>query len=229
VLGAAVGLNETTTYSTRAPLPSTRARSPSTQQFAPPTEPSVEIQPGDTTRDAILKSNRPSQPVSTSATAVAEDTAHTQIGKEGEPIPTATGHAEAPSLWSRAFKGGELPSERELTKQERKTLEDIDISQTDTSQIASALGTMTKGIVNGKKGKNWKFQFKGEDIVMGDIGMKILHWIDRFKQIGDIIVQYDPVHAALPWAGFRFLLKVGLLLQLKSNNQLMIMPTDLLG
>jgi len=83
---------------------------------------------------------------------------------------------------------------------------------------------MTKGIVNGKKGMNWKFQFKGEEIVMGDIGMKILHWIDRFKQIGDIIVQYDPVHAVLPWAGFRFLLKVGLLLQLKSNNQLTIMP-----
>ena len=83
---------------------------------------------------------------------------------------------------------------------------------------------MTEGIMNGKKGKSWKYQFKGEEIVMGDIGMKILHWIDRFKQIGDIIVQYDPVHAVLPGAGFRFLLKVGLLLQLKSNNQLTIMP-----
>jgi len=218
VLDATVGPNETTTSSTRAPLPSTRARSPSTQQLTPPTEPSVEAQPGNTTRDAILKPN-PSQPVSTSATAAAEDTAHTQIGKEGEPIPIATGHAEAPSLWSRAFKGGELPSAgRELTKQERKTLEDIGISQTDTRHVASALGTMTEGIVNGKKGKDWKFQFNGEEIVMRDIGMKILHWIDRFKQIGDIIVQYDPGHAALPWAGFRFLLKVGLRLQLKPNN-----------
>ena len=153
--------------------------------------------------------------MSTSATAVAEDTAHTQIGKEGEPIPTATSHAEAPSLWSRAFKGGELSSpERELSMQERETLTDIGISQTDTRQIASALGAMTAGIANGNKGKDWKFQFKGEEIVMRDIGMKILHWIDRFKQIGDIIVQYDPGHAALPWAGFRFLLKVGPRLQL---------------
>ncbi|KAI5790570.1 hypothetical protein FPQ18DRAFT_277531, partial [Pyronema domesticum] len=38
--------------------------------------------------------------------------------------------------------------------------------------------------------------------------MKLLGWMDRFKEIGDIIVQFDPVHAALPWAGFRFLLKV---------------------
>jgi len=72
------------------------------------------------------------------------------------------------------------------------------------------LGTMTERIVIGKKGKDWKFQFMGEEIVMRDIGMKILHWIDRFKPIGDIIIQYDPGHAALPWAGFRFLLKVGL-------------------
>lgn len=32
--------------------------------------------------------------------------------------------------------------------------------------------------------------------------------MSKFKEIGDIIVQYDPGHAALPWAGFRFLLMV---------------------
>jgi len=208
VLGGAVGPNVTTT--------STRAPAPSTQQFTPPTEPTVETQPSDTTRDAILKSNPISQPVSTSAE---KGGAHNQIGKEGEPIPTATIHAEDPSLWSRAFKGGELSSpERELSTQERKTLADIGISQTDIRQIAPALGAMTEGIVNRKKGKDWKFQFMGEEIVMRDIGMKILLWIHRFKQIGDTIVQYDPGHAALPWAGFRFLLEVGLRLQLKPNN-----------
>ena len=51
-------------------------------------------------------------------------------------------------------------------------------------------------------------KLRGEEIVLRDVGMKILHWVDMFKQIGDIIVQYDPVHAALPWAGFRFLLQV---------------------
>ena len=143
--------------------------------------------------------------------------AYNQIGKEGEPIPAAT--SQSPSLWDRAFRGGELFSpERELSTQERKTLADIVIGQTDTRQIASALVTMTERIVNEKKGKDWMFQFRGEEIAMRDIGMKILHWIDRFKQIGDIIVQYDPGHAALPWAGFRFLLKVGLRLQLKPNN-----------
>ena len=37
---------------------------------------------------------------------------------------------------------------------------------------------------------------------------KIIRWVDTFKQIGDVAVQYDPAHAALPWAGIRFLLQV---------------------
>lgn len=37
---------------------------------------------------------------------------------------------------------------------------------------------------------------------------KLFAWVSKFKAIGDIVVQYDPGHAALPWAGFRFLLQV---------------------
>ncbi|MCJ1224751.1 hypothetical protein MMC12_001396, partial [Toensbergia leucococca] len=36
----------------------------------------------------------------------------------------------------------------------------------------------------------------------------MIKWIDIFKQVGDSAVQYDPVHAALPWAGVRFLLQI---------------------
>ncbi|KAF8247054.1 hypothetical protein K440DRAFT_661671 [Wilcoxina mikolae CBS 423.85] len=56
--------------------------------------------------------------------------------------------------------------------------------------------------------KRWKFTWKGEAIVLHDTAEKILAWLDKFRQIGDIIIQYDPVHAALPWAGVRFLLDV---------------------
>lgn len=48
----------------------------------------------------------------------------------------------------------------------------------------------------------------GETVVLRDLFSKIVTWIDRFKQVGDIVVQYDPAHAALPWAGVRFLLQV---------------------
>jgi len=126
----------------------------------------------------------------------------------GEPISTATSSTAAASLWSKAFKSNEL------SLHEREILADIGIEPDSCQNVAAALGTMTGGIMNGKERKDWKFEFKGEVIVMRDVGMKILRWVARFKEIGDIIIQYDPGHAALPWAGFRLLLKVELRRQL---------------
>lgn len=37
---------------------------------------------------------------------------------------------------------------------------------------------------------------------------KIVFWLSKFKDVGDIAVNFDPVHASLPWAGIRFLLQV---------------------
>lgn len=35
-------------------------------------------------------------------------------------------------------------------------------------------------------------------------------WVDKFKCIGDIIIRYEPGHAALPWTGVRFLLQLSI-------------------
>ena len=57
--------------------------------------------------------------------------------------------------------------------------------------------------------KRWRYTRKsGETVIFVDLFGKIVKWIDIFKQVGDAAVQYDPVHAALPWAGIRFLLQV---------------------
>lgn len=37
---------------------------------------------------------------------------------------------------------------------------------------------------------------------------KIAVWIQKFVEVGDVAVSYDPGYAALPWAAVRFLLKV---------------------
>jgi hypothetical protein len=37
---------------------------------------------------------------------------------------------------------------------------------------------------------------------------KVILWLDRFKQVGDIAVNADQIHAGLPWAGIRLLLEV---------------------
>jgi hypothetical protein len=48
------------------------------------------------------------------------------------------------------------------------------------------------------------------DIVVRDVLERVVYWIRRFKEVGDQIVQYDPSHAALPWAAFRFLLQAAM-------------------
>jgi hypothetical protein len=56
--------------------------------------------------------------------------------------------------------------------------------------------------------RRWRFCFRGRDIILRDKAAKTLAWLDKFKQIGDVAVNFDPHHAALPWAGVRFLLEV---------------------
>lgn len=48
---------------------------------------------------------------------------------------------------------------------------------------------------------------------LGEISIRqhldnVVSWVQKFIAIGDIIVNYDPGHAALPWAALRFILQV---------------------
>lgn len=63
--------------------------------------------------------------------------------------------------------------------------------------------------------RRWKFELNGRQIVLRDVAEKIIVWVDKFKQVGDIAVNFDPVHASLPWAGIRFFLEVRSMMKLK--------------
>jgi hypothetical protein len=57
--------------------------------------------------------------------------------------------------------------------------------------------------------KAWRLRRKnGATVSVRDVLAKVVKWVNHFKAIGDIAVQYDPGHASLPWAGVRFLLQV---------------------
>jgi hypothetical protein len=56
--------------------------------------------------------------------------------------------------------------------------------------------------------RDWKFDFKGRQIVLRDLAEKIIVCINKFKEIGDVAINFDPVHMSLPWGGIRFLLQV---------------------
>lgn len=49
----------------------------------------------------------------------------------------------------------------------------------------------------------------GKDAVRVQVAIsRIIICLRRFKEVGDIAVSFDPTHAALPWAAFRFVLEV---------------------
>ncbi|KAJ5150758.1 uncharacterized protein N7500_010947 [Penicillium coprophilum] len=48
----------------------------------------------------------------------------------------------------------------------------------------------------------------GKELIIRDLCAKIAACVKKYMQVVDIAVQYDPVHAALPWAGVRFLLQL---------------------
>ncbi|KAG4410527.1 hypothetical protein IFR04_016339, partial [Cadophora malorum] len=59
--------------------------------------------------------------------------------------------------------------------------------------------------------KQWKWKNrKGKFIVIRDVFGKMITWIEKIKGIGDTIMQYDPGHAALPWAAARLLLQASI-------------------
>jgi ankyrin repeat domain-containing protein 50 len=53
-----------------------------------------------------------------------------------------------------------------------------------------------------------KFRFQGKEIILRDIAERIVFWLNKFKEVGDVVVNFDPVHASIPWGGVRFLLQV---------------------
>jgi hypothetical protein len=54
----------------------------------------------------------------------------------------------------------------------------------------------------------WSWDYKGRQIHVADQVDKILRFLDKFKTVGDVVANVDPVHVGLPWAGVRAILEV---------------------
>lgn len=54
----------------------------------------------------------------------------------------------------------------------------------------------------------WKFQWRGEEVVLRDVADKTIVWVNKFKEMGDMIVKCDPVHLMIPWAPIKFVMEV---------------------
>ncbi|KAK1471312.1 hypothetical protein CABS01_16398 [Colletotrichum abscissum] len=78
----------------------------------------------------------------------------------------------------------------------------------DTKQdVLDKLLPTTEKARQGLTDKSWSYRRKnGEKVIVRDVLVKITKWVNHFKGVVDVAVSYDPFHAALPWAGVRFLL-----------------------
>jgi hypothetical protein len=181
--------NPSTAISSSASVltPRHRRTTPSTH-LATTIESSLEAPSRGAIRNESCPSDSASQFGQTPVTAT-EHTAHAQVGKKEEQSHNsmATSIVKAQLLWSKAFVS-------DVLDQERETLKGIGF-QANALESVSEASSLLEELLNDKKQKASKFE-------------KFLNWMDRFKEIGDIVVQFDPVHAALPWAAVRLLLKV---------------------
>lgn len=58
------------------------------------------------------------------------------------------------------------------------------------------------------KVKRWSWNYKGRQIYLFEQADKVVRLLDRFKAVGDIVANVDPIHVGLPWAGVRAILEV---------------------
>ena len=110
---------------------------------------------------------------------------------------------DAGTLWKKAYK--ELPTEY------TQDLECVNNTDSDKPEKLEVLKQLLEHAMEARRGNlasQWKLKWGDNEINVREKAEKLVDWIVKFKEVVDIAVQYDPVHAALPWAGVRFILTV---------------------
>lgn len=93
-----------------------------------------------------------------------------------------------------------------LRQKDKDSLRELKATTTRIEDVAIAVEERKKEC----KDRQWELKRnKGKNaIVLRDVFSKVATWMQKLVEVGDVAVSYDPGHAALPWAGIRFLLKV---------------------
>jgi len=56
--------------------------------------------------------------------------------------------------------------------------------------------------------KRLSWNYKGRQVYLFEQVNKVVQLLDKFKSVGDVVANVDPVHIGLPWAGIRAILEV---------------------
>ena len=102
-------------------------------------------------------------------------------------------------LWSKAYHN--LPDN--LKQHLGNKAGSADKLQTLQNVLQTAIQAKEANMAN-----KWKLKWGDMEIDVQGTADRLVGWITKFQEIGDIMVQFDPRHAVLFWTGFRFILLV---------------------
>lgn len=106
-------------------------------------------------------------------------------------------------LWEEALS--------KLSEVEQQAVQSIQVTSDSSAPLTERvieLVALTREKQRRCEMKAFKFRFRGQEIILRDVAEKVIVFLNKFKTIGDVAVSFDPTHAALPWAGIRFLIQV---------------------
>ena len=115
-------------------------------------------------------------------------------------VAPPTTNAPGQDLWTKAYQ--KLPDDL------KQQLIINNCAATDKLQTLQDLLVTAVQAKDTSMAKRLTLKLGDKVINVHEIAGRLVDWITKFKEIGDIAVQYDPAHAALPWAGVRFILLV---------------------
>ena len=129
-------------------------------------------------------------------------------GASTSDLESVSAEAEAESLWAQALNSMSEKDKgtlRGLSGKDKWAPEGNDTTPNlDIEELLVAVRAKREICLENQ----WEFEFRGRAVNLRDQADKIISWLAKFKEVGDIAIQQDPSHAALPWAGIRFLLQV---------------------
>ena len=110
----------------------------------------------------------------------------------------ASSSAARPNLWEVALSNLSEKDQKEL-RSELNSQGNFEIN---------ALTTTVSQLQQQVHSERWHVRFRHRELDLSHVLDSIVSWVKKFIAIGDIAVQYDPAHAALPWAALRLVLQV---------------------
>ena len=146
-----------------------------------------------------LTQNGTTAPMHTSSVSLSEGNGTTVTAPSR--VPLKQGELLPIGLWTEAYN--------ELSVECKQDLECVDNTDSDKPEKLDEVKQLLEHAIQARRdniASQWKIKWGGKEINVREKAEKLVGWIAKFKEIGDIAVQYDPGHAALPWAGVRFIL-----------------------